>query len=183
MKKILSLVLALIFLTTVFAGCVADSEITMGSGSNNAVDSNLPNIQNNNVGIMTNSSSEEEFHKIVSETQELLDIVADDIYTYWYDCIYNDKYLDDINYAIAFAINDNKENMDQIEANNETIKALYTTVRDGRLKAEAKAVMQAYNDYYSFVMEVSGSFNSFSADKESLKKELASALKDFEFEL
>jgi hypothetical protein len=43
--------------------------------------------------------------------------------------------------------------------------------------------MQAYNDYYAFVMEVSGSFKSFSADKETLKKALASALKDLEFEL
>ena len=43
--------------------------------------------------------------------------------------------------------------------------------------------MQAYNDYYAFVIEVSGSFNSYSADKEKLKKELSSALKDLEFEL
>ena len=39
------------------------------------------------------------------------------------------------------------------------------------------------NDYYTLVVEVSGSFNSYSASKETCKKELASALDDFSFEL
>ena len=43
--------------------------------------------------------------------------------------------------------------------------------------------MHAYNDYYVHVMEVSGSFSSFSAKNDELKKELASALSDLEMEL
>ena len=43
--------------------------------------------------------------------------------------------------------------------------------------------MQAYNDYYTLVVEVSGSFKSYSEAKESCKKELASALDDFSFEI
>ena len=38
------------------------------------------------------SKKEKEFHDIVLETQDLLDEVADDIYSNWYDCIYNDKF-------------------------------------------------------------------------------------------
>ena len=129
------------------------------------------------------SKKEAEFHKLVVETQELLDIVADDIYSYWYDCIYKDKYLESIDYAIACALSDNQENIEKIEANNKKIKTLYKDVKDGKLEDEVKEVMQAYNDYYAFVMEVSGSFNSFSANKETLKKELSSALKNLEFEL
>ena len=113
----------------------------------------------------------------------MLDTVADDIYSYWYDCIYEDKYLDNINYAIACAKNDNKDNLDTIEANTEKIKTLYKGVKDGKLSAEIKAVMQAYNDYYTLVVEISGSFNSYSASKETCKKELASALDDLSFEL
>ena len=129
------------------------------------------------------TKKEAEFHKLVVETQELLDIVADDIYSYWYNCIYKDMYLESIDYAIACALSDNQENIEKIEANNKKIKTLYKDVKDGKLEDEVKEVMQAYNDYYAFVMEVSGSFNSFSANKETLKKELSSALKNLEFEL
>ena len=129
------------------------------------------------------SKKEAEFHKLVVETQELLDIVADDIYSYWYNCIYKDMYLESIDYAIACALSDNQENIEKIEANNKKIKTLYKDVKDGKLEDEVKDVMQAYNDYYAFVMEVSGSFNSFSASKETLKKSLSSALKNLEFEL
>ncbi len=125
---------------------------------------------------------EEEFYNLVSETQELLDEYADDIYSCWYDYVYEDEYSS-VDSALLSAMMMNSDNIDIIESNNETIKELYSKVKDGDLKAEMKAVMQAYNDYYAFVMEVSGSFQSFSADKETLKKELASALKDLDFEL
>ena len=48
---------------------------------------------------------------------------------------------------------------------------------------EVKEVMQAYNEYYEFVINVSGSFNSYSANKETLKKALSSALKNLEMEI
>ena len=51
------------------------------------------------------------------------------------------------------------------------------------MKEEVKAVMQAYNEYYSFVIDVSGSFNDFSANKENLKKALSTAIKNLSIEL
>ncbi len=126
---------------------------------------------------------ENDFYELVSKTQELLDIVADDIYSYWYDCIYEDKYLENITYAVQCALQDNKDNLNKIEANTSQIKGLYKEVKDGDLKAEVKAVMQAYNDYYTFVVEVSGSFESYKKNKENYKKELASALRNLSFEL
>lgn len=158
MKKTISLFLSILFIVTLLTGC------------------NFSNA-------LSKNNNEQEYHDLVYETQELLDIVADDIYSYWYDCIYNDKYNENINLAILYAQMDNEENITKIKENNDKIKELYSKVKDGELKSETKAVMQAYNDYYSFVMEVSGSFNSFSANKETLKKELSSALRDLEFEL
>ena len=131
----------------------------------------------------SNTKKEEEFYNLVDETKDLLDIVADDIYSYWYDCIYEDKYLENISYAVACAKSDNEENINTIEENTTKIKDLYKEIKDGKLGSEAKAVMQAYNDYYTLVVEVSGSFQSYSASKETCKKELASALDDFSFEL
>ena len=131
----------------------------------------------------SSTAKEEEFYDLVSETQELLDTVADDIYSYWYDCIYNDKYLENITYAVSLAKSANKTNLETIESNTTQIKEMYKEIKDGDLKSEVKAVMQAYNDYYALVVEVSGSFNSYSANKETYKKELSSALSDLSFEL
>lgn len=158
MKKIISLVLALVCILLALVGC------STGTPTGN------------------NSDKAERFHELVSDTQDLLDEYADDIYSCWYDYIYEDEYSS-VDSAIIAAALMNSDNIDAIEANNESIKELYKEVRDGELEDEAKEVMQAYNEYYSFVMEVSGSFNSYSASKETIKKNLANALKNLEFEL
>lgn len=155
MKKALSILLVLSFLLATLSSC----------------------------GLLNSTKKEEQFYDLVSETQELLDIVADDIYSNWYDCIYKDKFSESIDVAIASAMLDNQDNLDKIEENNANIKKLYKEVKDGDLENEVKEVMQAYNEYYSFVVEVSGSFNSFSANKENLKKALATALKNLDMEL
>lgn len=123
------------------------------------------------------------FYNKVIESQQCLDIVADDIYSYWYDAIYEDKYGGDINKAILYAQLENSENLDKIKANESEIQSLYKEVRDSDFSLEVKAVMSAYTDYYEFVVNVSGSFKSYSADKETLKKALASALKDLALEI
>ena len=160
MKKIVSLLLCIVILATTLCAC----DLSGG-------------------GVLTaGTEKESEFFELVSGTQELLDEYADDIYSCWYDYIYEDKYST-VDAAILSAYLSNATNVQTIEANNETIKAAYKDVKDGKLTDEVKAVMQAYNEYYAFVMEVSGSFNSFSASKETLKKALSSALKNLEFEL
>lgn len=155
MKKTVSLLLALSLLLLTFSSC----------------------------GFLKNNKKEQKFYDLVSETQDLLDTVADDIYSNWYDCIYEDKFSDSIDLAIASAMLDNKANLEQIEENNAEIKKLYKEVKDGDLEDEVKEVMQAYNEYYAFVVEVSGSFNSYSANKETLKKALATSLKNLDLEL
>lgn len=167
MKKIIALLLAVFCFITLFVGCTNDFTAESTDGSD--------------TGSKTNK--EEEFYNLVVETQGLLDIVADDIYSYWYDCIYKDKYLEDISYAVACAKSDNEENLNKIEENDKRIKELYGNLKESDLKTELKAVMQAYNDYYTLVVDVSGSFKTYSANKEAYKKELSSALKDLSFEL
>ncbi len=128
-------------------------------------------------------ASVSDFYDAVSASQTRMDEIADDTYQYWYDAIYNDKYSDNINIAIATARADNKENFDFIEENEVKIQSIYKEVRNSDLKDEVKAVMSAYSDYYEFVVNVSGSFNSFSANKENYKKGLATALKNLAMEL
>ena len=128
-------------------------------------------------------NSLETFYEKLSRSQVLLDIVADDIYDYWYDCIYDDAYGEDINLAIAMAQIDNEENLAELEALDIEITALFQKVKDGKHSDAVKSAMSAYGDYYEHVVNVSGSFNSYSADKESLKKAFASALRELSYEL
>lgn len=125
----------------------------------------------------------ESFHAMVSETQELLDIVADDIYANWHGAIYKDEYGGSIDLAIYMAQTENSENLTMIELKNGEIKELYKKIKDSDWGFEVKEVMHAYNEYYSFVVEVSGSFQTFKEDKEPLKKALATALKNLAMEI
>lgn len=134
-------------------------------------------------GTANNKANIEEFYETVTASQNCLDEVADDIYSYWYDAIYEDKYGGNINLAIAKAQADNEINLNSIEQYDITIKDLYKKIRDSELKDQIKEVMTAYSDYYEFVVNVSGSFKSYSASKETLKKELASALKNLALEM
>ena len=101
----------------------------------------------------------------------------------WYEAIYKDKYSGSIDLAIYYALAANATNIDKIEENEPLIQAAYKKVRDSKLSYEIKSVMTAYAEYYEFVVNVSGSFNSFKAEKETLKMELASALKNLYFEM
>ena len=154
MKKTVSLLLALSLLLLTFSSC----------------------------GFLKNNKKEQKFYDLVSETQDLLDDYADDIYRCWYNYVYEDEYSS-VDAALIDAMLDNSDNITTIKANNDEIKKLYKDIRDGDLEDEVKDVMQAYNEYYAFIMEVSGSFNSYSANKETLKKALATALKNLEMEL
>ena len=125
----------------------------------------------------------QDFFDKVSESQELLDTVADDIYNNWYDAIYNDKFNESIDLAITSAMIDNSDNMDRIETLDTEIAELFKEAKESDCGNQVKAVMSAYSDYYELVVNVSGSFKTYSADKETLKKDLASALKELSFEL
>lgn len=123
------------------------------------------------------------FYEKVVESQKLLDGVGDDIYENWYECIYNDAFSDDINVAVASALKDNEENLATIETLETEITELFNKIKDGKQGNLVKDVMSAYSDYYEFVVNVSGSFSSYKEDKEKLKKELASLIKDLSYEI
>lgn len=123
------------------------------------------------------------FYDKVSECQALLDKVADSIYSNWYDAIYEDEFGEDIDVAIAYAFVENEEAINQIETLDAEISDVFKIVKESEQASLVKEVMSAYSDYYEFVINVSGSFKSYSADKETLKKELASLLKDLSYEL
>lgn len=124
-----------------------------------------------------------EFYDLVSDSQEYLDELADTIYSNWYDAIYDDAYGGDIDLAIYFAQSELEYEISVLESNDSKIAELYKKAREGKFEYEVKSVMTAYTNYYEFVVNVSGSFKTFSAEKETYKKQLASALHALEMEL
>ncbi len=125
------------------------------------------------------SASYEDFHYAVSQSKIYLDELGDDIYDYWYDAIYNDTHNGDIDEAILAAQTDNLEGLYFLEENEEEIHVLYKSLKDSDLAYEVDEVMVAYSNYYEFVVNVSGSFETYSASYQPLKNQLASALKKF----
>ena len=128
-------------------------------------------------------SSTQNFYDTVKESQEYLDRIGDSIYSCWYDAIYNDKYYGNINAAIAYAQVTNEDAIDKVEENDSLIKNYFSDAKNSACGDKVKTVMSAYSDYYEFIINVSGSFSSYSKDKETKKKTLASALRELSYEL
>ena len=128
-------------------------------------------------------SSTQNFYDTVKESQEYLDRIGDAIYSCWYDAIYNDKYSGNINAAIAYARVSNSDAIDKVEENDSLIKDYFSDAKNASCGDKVKTVMSAYSDYYEFIINVSGSFSSYSKDKETKKKALASALRELSYEL
>lgn len=124
-----------------------------------------------------------QFYETVTQSQKCMDEVADDIYSNWYNAIYNDAFGGSINLAIYYAQTENSANLETIKSNDALIQDLYKSVRETSLSAEIKSVMSAYAEYYELVVNVSGSFQTYSKSKETLKKQLASALKSLALEI
>ena len=125
----------------------------------------------------------QEFYDLVRESQGLLDAVADTIYDNWHGAIYDDEFYGSIDVAIYAAQVEHEEDLARIEELDALIIESFKSAKTAECDDQVKAVMSAYSEYYEFVVNVSGSFNSFSASKETLKKELASTLKELSFEL
>lgn len=124
-----------------------------------------------------------QFYETVTQSQKCMDEVAEDIYSNWYNAIYNDAFGGSINLAIYYAQTDNTANLETIKNNDALINNLYKSVRETSLSVEIKSVMSAYAKYYELVVNVSGSFQTYSKSKETLKKQLASALKSLALEI
>lgn len=163
-KKLIALTLALVCLTLSMSSCAT---LTIGT----LLFSKL------------NSTEDEiEFYNLVWESKQMLDNTSDDLYEYWGDYIYDDKY-DSADDAIAAAMKKNEDEVQALLENDEAIKELYREVRDGKYADEVEAVMEAYSDYYTFLMSESWTYNEFSGRRGDLSNALASALRKLEMEL
>lgn len=118
-------------------------------------------------------------YNLINDSLEKLNAISDDIYTYWFDAIYNRKHLGKVYIATTNAYIDNAENIDFLKSNDKRIDTAYKKLKNSILHDEAKTVMAAYKDYYEFTVNIGGSLKMFLNDKENKKKNLSSALRNF----
>lgn len=113
------------------------------------------------------------FASLAIEAGANLEDIADTTQEYWYDAIWNDKYNDDINTAILYAMIDKSEEIETAKEQYSKMEELYNRlkkvpdgVEDENIDEICDAVKELYNDYtdfYSFVTDPSGNYNSFSS--------------------
>lgn len=113
------------------------------------------------------------FASLAIEAGANLEDIADTTQEYWYDAIWNDKYNDDINTAILYAMIDKSEEIETAKEQYSKMEELYNRlkkvpdgVEDKNIDEICDAVKELYNDYtdfYSLATDPSGNYNSFSS--------------------
>ncbi len=182
MKKIISFLLTIstAFSFIIFNGC-SKKESTVST----PLESSSQTTPFENSSSSTNSVAKKitTFYDTAKTSKILLDIVAEDVYSYWYDAIYKDAYQNDIDIAINTALADNSDTINDIKNNDTLIQSLYKEIRDSELSTEIKAVMSIYLDYYEFAINVSGSFQEYKESIDPLQKQFEDSLKALYLEL
>lgn len=168
-KKVLWFIIPAIVVVAALAGFFIINAITQS------------NIQKAKAEYLSNV---ETFVSKVSDAGTDVKYIADTVQQYWYDSIYKDMYGSDINNAISQALYDLAGRISSAGSQNVQVKALYNKVKDlpegvtgsdiEEIRSSVRELYNAYNDYYNFAIDPSGSYNSFSADNGSLSSALSS---------
>lgn len=123
------------------------------------------------------------FYNRVADNGVLLEDIGNDIVGYWYDKIYNNKY-ESIDDAVAQALKDNDEKIQDVKTDYNTIYNRYTklltTPNDNSNIVEIRnAVKEVYSNYkqlYNLVTSPTGSYNDFKKNFNQYDTDLAKSL-------
>lgn len=131
-------------------------------------------------------SNMEMMYTMISDSTEKIDDVGDTIYDYWYDAVYKKKHSSNIDTAILLALLEEEENINMVKRISEGMKQLYVEIKNDKTNTKfeeqyeiMKETYEKYQEYYEFVINVSGSFNTYSESKENLKKDMKRQLNKF----
>ena len=117
----------------------------------------------------------EEFLSLSLTAGSNLEDIADTIQKYWHENIWDDKWGDDINDAILYAMIAKSDEIDQAETYDSQMKDLYSKIKkvpDGLAEEDVddieelceavKDLYNVYTDFYSLATDPSGSYNTYS---------------------
>ncbi len=133
------------------------------------------NKSNNSVSV----DDIKEYCYYVANSGNSMNEYSDIILKYWYNAIDKNAYGGSIETAIEYAQRENASLKSYINALNNYINTYYEKIRgNSPYKTEINAIMSAYINYYRLVTNISGSYNSFSADSNAYSRTLYNALND-----
>lgn len=122
-----------------------------------------------------------------------LEDIADTIQKYWHENIWDDKWGDDINDAILYAMIAKSDEIDQAETYDSQMKDLYSKIKkvpDGLAEEDVddieelceavKDLYNVYTDFYSLATDPSGNYNSYSDSNNETTDEFLSCYRALE---
>lgn len=123
---------------------------------------------------------------VLSSAADLEDI-AKEVHSEWYDYVYNrwSKY-DSVDEAIAGALSNESEKVTKVKMGKILIDGLYSKLKKAVNKTEeiedlreaVKVLYDEYEDFYDFVTQPSGNYNSFKSKYEELDASIVDAYSD-----
>lgn len=122
-------------------------------------------------------SALQNFYTNVSYANDLMVLIAETIAGNWYDSIYKDKFNNDIDEAIIAAQDKCSNEINTLKAMDGTIVSLYKDLRNSPQKAQVEAVMDAYNDFYRFALNVNCSYSEYKVEIKPIEDALTNALR------
>ena len=124
---------------------------------------------------------------MLEDSADLLDKIADATYEGWYDAIYEDDI--DINWGIVIAQAGVSDEISKVKRIDEALSDLYKEIKSDENRSNdqdrfdaLKECYDSFQEYYEFVINVSGSFNTYSENKENIKKSYKKTVNNFETE-
>lgn len=110
-----------------------------------------------------------------------LEKIANEVKTYWYDSIHEDKYNGDINEAIEQALEDNQVKVQNQKDNYDSMRTSYTKIINSKCKTDycieikdnVKNAYKAYKKFYSLTIKPYGSYYDYSKDLKKIDSEAA----------
>lgn len=124
---------------------------------------------------------------MLADSADLLDKIADSTYDGWHNAIYESGL--DISLGVALAQALVSDEISDVKRIDEALSDLYRNIKsdenrnDDQYRFDAfEECYDSFQEYYEFVINVSGSFETYSDNKESIKKSYRKTVNNFEKE-
>ena len=152
-------------------------------------------IWNNSINKINSSADKLIFKSEVSyflanyfKTCAELEKIANEVQSYWYDSIFEDKYNGDINEAIKQALEDNKVKVQNQKDSYNDMKKSYTEIINSNCKIDycieikdnIKNAYKTYKEFYDLAIYPSGSYNQYTENFKKIDSEASQQYEELE---
>ena len=117
-----------------------------------------------------------------------LEKIANEVQSYWYDSIFENKYNGDVNEAIKQALEDNKVKVQNQKDGYDNMKTSYTEIINSNCKIDycieikdnIKNAYKNYKEFYDLAIYPSGSYNQYTENFKKIDSETSQQYEELE---